>query len=89
MVNAKAFRVSPWSPKSNFREPLQAKMDCPQNVVFREAPQAKMDQKEKIRDLKQQFEEFWEPTKTAKKPTKGGAPPPFVGVSIKILRTSA
>ena len=44
--------------------------------------QAKINCKEKIRDLRQQFEEFWE----QQKPTKGGGPPPFVGASLKILR---
>ena len=76
MVNAKAFRiqshfcVSPRSPKCNFREPLQAKMDW----------------KEKIRDLKQQFEEFWE-RHLQRGAGRFSAPPPFVGLlSHKLFR---
>ena len=52
------------SPKCNFWEPQQAKMDW----------------KEKIRDLKQMFEEFLERNKNLQRGAgRFSAPPPFVG----------
>ena len=46
-----------------------------------------MDWKEKIRDLKQQFEEFWEPKNIQRGAAAEGRRPPFVGAAVKGRRS--
>ena len=68
---------------------MYSQVQGPQNVILCFAPASQNGLKGKNTRLKHQSEQFW----FAQKPTKGGGalkrPAPFVGVSLKILRTAA